>query len=333
MNKVIPKLMRNFLNREKRIGENNMGHFYIQQCLTEGIKCIRDKKLKESMRCIKSALPATMAAQITYIKHWGKVIHWNKPKSLDERLLVLHCKEYRKNAMITMCSDKYRVRTYIEKCGYKHLLTKLYGVYDNVSQIDFDILPDSFVIKCNHGCGYNIIVRDKEQINWMAEKDKLDKWMSINYGIRHDERVYSEIQPKIIIESLIETEDGCLPTDYKFISSYGRVICCLLVIDRGYNSKLLLIDRNFHRLKYINETDSFKEYLEDDYVKYRPKTYDEMWNIACNLSKDFPFVRVDLYDSNGEIFFGELTFSPHGCIHDYFTRQGNYWIGNKMLYP
>lgn len=310
-----------------------MRHFYIQQCLAEGMKCIKDKNLKGSMRCIKSALPVTVAAQITYLKHWRKMIHWNGPKSLDERLLVLHCREYRKNETITMCTDKYKVRKYIEKCGYKHILTKLYGVYDHASQIDFDILPDSFVIKCNHGCGYNIIVKNKAQMNRMMEIEKLNKWMSVNYGIRRDERVYTEIQPKIIIESLIETYDGNLPTDYKFISSYGRVICCLLVIDRGSDAKLILLDKNFRRLKYIKETESFKEYLEDDYDKYKPKTYDEMWNIASDLSKDFPFVRVDLYDSNGIPFFGELTFSPHGCIHDYFTTKGNYWIGSKMLYP
>lgn len=309
-----------------------MKYSYIQRCLAEEIKCIREKDKRGIMRCIKSALPAALASQITSFKNRG-VIHWNRPESLDEKLLVLHCREYRKNEKVTLCSDKYRVRKYVEQCGYGHILTKLYDVCDSASEIDFDVLPESFVIKCNHGCGYNVIVRSKSQINRAAEIKKLDRWMSRNYGIRSAERVYTEIVPKIIIENLIETEDGELPTDYKFLSSYGHVICCLLVIGRGRDVRLMLTDKNFNRLDFIRETESFRAYLDGDYKKYRPESYDEMWEAASGLSKEFPFVRVDLYDSRGRIFFGELTFSPHGCIHDYFTREGNEWIGKQILYP
>lgn len=311
----------------------DMKYSYVLRCLIEEIKCISDKDKKGAIRCIKSALPVTLANQITYFKNCGRLIHWNRPLSLDEKLLVLHSKEYKENEKITMCSDKYQVRKYIEQCGYEHILTKLYGVYNNTSEIDFDILPDSFVMKCNHGCGYNIVVRNKFHMDQTTEIKKLDQWLSINYGIRSAERVYTDIKRKIIIESFIETDDGGLPTDYKFFSSYGRVICCMLVIDRNLDAKLILVDKNFKRLEYINETDSFHAYSDDDYSKYKPKTYDEMWNVASDLSKAFPFVRVDLYDSNKQVFFGELTFSPHGCIHDYFTTQGNYWIGKQILYP
>ena len=115
----------------------------------------------------------------------------------------------------TICADKYLVRDYVESKGLGHLLNDIYKVYDSVDEINLNELPDEFIMKVNHGCGQNLICKDKFKLNWELEKKKFEKWLKTNHFYNSLEWVYKDIEPKIIVERLIKTEDGRPPKDYK----------------------------------------------------------------------------------------------------------------------
>ncbi len=203
-------------------------------------------------------------------------------------------------------------------------LIELIGSYSKAEDIDWSILPDRFVIKCNHGSGYNIVVKDKSKADQIKINQQLNYWLEENYGTISSELQYKKIVPQIIIEQFIEGENGSLPVDYKFFTSRGNVICCLVITGRNSKEERILVDRNFDDLNLYND------YSGENYHTLKPESYDEMLRVAETLSKDFPFVRVDLYDADGKVFFGELTFTPHGCNHDYLSDEAQKWIGSKI---
>lgn len=233
---------------------------------------------------------------------------------------------YKNSNLISQCADKLAVRRYIEACGsgMNKYLIELLGVYSHAEDIEWDLLPNKFVAKCNHGSGYNIIVKDKTTVNRDEICKRLNYWLDENYGILSSELQYKKIIPRIVIEKFIEGENGSLPVDYKFFASRGKVICCLLVTGRENKEERIYVDAEFNDLKLINE------YTGDDYHALKPASYDEMLKVAEMLSRDFPFVRVDLYDADGQVYFGELTFTPHGCNHDYLSDDAQMWIGRQI---
>ena len=202
------------------------------------------------------------------------------------------------------------------------ILNQIYGVFLNANEINWDIFPVSFVVKCNHGSGYNIIVKDKNKFNYSDAIKKLNYWMKEDFGIISSELQYKNIPRKIIVEKYIPSVDSSVPIDYKFFCSKGNVICCLVVLGRDKEEKRIYVDKDFNDLKFVDE------YRGTDYKRFKPKSYSQMIDVASSLSKDFPFVRVDLYDLQGSILFGELTFTPHGCIHKYLPIEAQKWIGS-----
>ena len=233
---------------------------------------------------------------------------------------------YQDNDLISQCADKLAVRNYIENLNpiMKKYLIELIGIYSKAEDINWNVLPNKFVIKCNHGCGYNIIVKDKTEEDKKAICRQLNYWLEENYGIISSELHYKKIVPQIIIEKFIEGKDGSLPIDYKFFVSRGKAICCLLIVGRDTVKQRIFVDEKFDDLKLVNE------YSGDDYHTLKPQSYDEMISVAKILGENFPFVRVDLYDTDGRVYFGELTFTPHGCNHDYLSYEAQKWIGDQI---
>lgn len=292
--------------------------------ITEIKHCLDKKNYKGVVRCIKSMFPPKLTGNLVFIKNHHRKINYKNPTLLDEKLLILREKEYYKNNLITQCSDKYAARKYIESKGYSDILNDLIGVYSSVNEIDWDTLPQQFAIKCTHGSGYNIIVRNKNK----EDKDQIFKqlnfWMKENYAIISSELHYYNITPKIIIEKFLQDKNGKLPTDYKFFASKGKVICCLLISGRENKLERIYVDESFYNLKLVSE------YTGKDYTLLKPDSFDKMIEISKNLSKDFSFVRVDLYDVDGQVVFGELTFTPHGCNHEYLSDTAQTWIGKQI---
>lgn len=213
--------------------------------------------------------------------------------------------------------DKVLVRDYISSKGLADYLPTLYTVWNDASKIDIDALPSAFALKANNGCGGHIICTDKSQLDVETVRKKMGKLLASPFSIR--EPHYKYIEPLIYAEEYIGmVQDGKLPVDYKFHCIKGKVNCILTCSNRSlerHSFELALFDTDWNVL-YDGLKPSHNKTIPE-----RPQHLEEMIDIARKLSEDFDFVRVDLYDVAGKIYFGELTFTPASSLLPYFTTQ------------
>lgn len=224
----------------------------------------------------------------------------DNPKRIDE--IIAWSKLYDLNPLKTNCSDKLKVRTYINSKKFNYILNEIYGIYDTFDEIDFEKLPNQFVIKCNHGSGFNIIVKNKNDFDKIEAKTKIDEWMSLNYAyIAGYEWQYEKIEHKIIIEKYLIQPI----IDWQWYMYKGN--CYGVSLSRKISPEIIehlaFVDRFGKKLNY---------YLgpKPNMHNYKSNTFDEMWPYVQELSKDFDFVRIDLYKVENKIYFSELTFTP-----------------------
>jgi hypothetical protein len=261
-------------------------------------------------------LPDKVYLNILFFRHHHRLLNLNDPQNFNDQIqwLKLNGKLERFSQFV----DKYTVRGYVESKIGKEYLVPMYGVWDNFDDIDFSLLPQQFVLKATHGCGYNYICKDKSKINLPIVKKNFDKWMKENFYIREREPQYKNCQPRIIAEKYLEDQSDQL-TDYKFYCSKGNVTDIQVNVDR-FSSNMIdqHMDVNWKTAKSI-QNKLFS--LSDKPVK-KPRQFSKMLLLAQKLSEDFPFVRVDLYYAEDKIYFGELTFTPgSGLIK--FDRTAN----------
>jgi hypothetical protein len=247
---------------------------------------------------------------VFYVEHEYRYIthhklHLKKPIRYTEKLQYLRLFVYPNDPKVVQCAGRVGVREYVKEIGLTDLLIPIYGVYDKFEDIDFSKLPDSFVMKCSHASGFNIIVRDKTKLNIPETKIKMEKWLATDYGAKTVERHYSLIKPQIIIEKFLGTATD-LPTEYKIHVFNGKARNLYVVTGRGKNIR--------YNQYYIDWTpfdgSQFNGWLKTDYPLEKPSNFSEMVRIAEKLAVPFPFVRIDLYDIKGKIYFGEMTFTP-----------------------
>ena len=241
--------------------------------------------------------------QYKYITHHK--LDWKGLNRYTEKLQYLRLYVYPKNDLVSKCAGRVGVREYVKEQGFDELLIKTYGVFDRFEDIDFSKLPNQFVLKCSHGCAMNYICYDKSQINYEELKKKFNKWLKTNYGKKTLELHYSKIKPQIIIEELM-LENGKLPTEYKIHVFNGKAKNLYVVTSRG-------VDIRYNNY-YIDWTpfdgSQFNGWKKTDYPLKKPSNFDKMVEVAEKLASKFPFVRVDLYNINGKIYFSEMTFTP-----------------------
>lgn len=251
----------------------------------------------------------------------------DNPTTFSDKLIYL--KMYYRNPLMTVCSDKYFVSDYVKLCGYENILRKFYGVYDNANQIDFDKLPEKFFIRCNHMSGCNYLV-EKDKINYKHTKKLFNLLLKFNYSYVAGEWSYKNIQPKILIEEVLENPDKSELIDYKFYCFDG--IPRYFMISKGelnHNVKNHKFNMKGESIDYLFKKESS---LKDDEIQM-PSNLNEMIEIVDKLCKPFPHVRVDLYNINGKIIFGELTFySNSGSVSVYseqYDKEIGSWIDLK----
>ena len=241
--------------------------------------------------------------QYQYITHHK--LNLNNPVRYTEKLQYLRLYVYPKDPEVSRCAGRVGVRDYVKECGYEDSLIPIYGVYDSFEEIDFDKLPDKFVMKCTHGSGMNYICYDKSKIDKNELNKKFKCWLKTNYGKKTVELHYSPIKPQIIIEELLE-ENGWLPVEYK-IHVYNGVARSLYVV----TSRNIDIRYNNYYIDWTPfDGSQFNGWKKTDHPLEKPANFDKMVSFAEKLAKKFPFVRVDLYDINGKIYFSEMTFTP-----------------------
>ena len=247
---------------------------------------------------------------IAYVKYQYRYITHHKlnlknPVRYTEKLQYLRLFVDPKDPEVIRCAGRVSVRDYVKEKGFEDALIPSLGVYDHFEDIPFDTLPSAFVLKCSHASGFNEIVKDKSQFHYEESKAKFDKWLSTDYGKKTMEPHYSKIKPQILIESYIGTPTD-LPVEYKIHVFNGTARNLYVVTGRGKDIR--------YTQYYIDWTpfdgSQFNGWLKSDTPLEKPKNFPDMVRMAEKLAAPFPFVRVDLYDVAGKIYFGEMTFTP-----------------------
>ena len=263
-----------------------------------------------------------------------KPIDLNNPKDLNEK--ILWAKLFSDTSKWTELADKYKVRDYVEGIGLGKYLVKLYAVWFDAKDVNFDVLPETFIIKANNGDGKgtNKIIRKSE----LTEEKKaelvkmIDKWLHRkNIGALHAAPQYKGMKPCVIAEEVLPCDpETTTLTDYKIWCFNGKAYYVWMCNDRsaGGNSAHVMtydLDWNAHPEFSVFNSD----YLRGE-IMPKPQNFEEMIQVAEKLSQGFPELRVDLYNVQGKIYFGELTFTSQGGFMDFYTPDFNLELGSKF---
>ena len=270
------------------------------------------------MSSIKGIIRSILPWQVRYFYDYSRIKHFPRLFQKDysdyifwDNLLGRHIKH-------AYLADKYEVRDYVKGKGLEKLLTKLYGVWDDPLMIDFDSLPQGFAMKCNHGCDMNIICPDKTLLDIDETKAKLSQWLNQEYEFRYEQQ-YRHIKPRIICEELIPyNSDGTFPADYKIHCANGKPVFIQACFERssGDEGRRVIYSPEWNDLHYVKKD----EYYSEQGLP-KPRHLDEMLEYASILSQGLKYARIDLYDSDDRVFFGEVTLTPFGGWLPYFTQE------------
>lgn len=263
------------------------------------------KKIAQKIRGVKQCLTRIspkLETAINYRYSCGEWLNWKEPQDINAKINWLKVNVYYNNPEITKCIDKYLVREWLKEKGKEELCPMLYGVYDKPEEINWDNLPCQVVIKCNHTCGANLIVKDKSKLDVDDAIKKLRQWQKEDYW-KEGEVQYKFIKKKIIAEEYLG--DGVNLKTFKFFCFNGEPKVLYLSMEE--DKYIDYYDMDFLKLPY-----SLPKHEHCPYNLKKPEKFNDMVHIARKLSAGFPFVRVDLYDSYGKIYLSELTFVPTG---------------------
>lgn len=257
--------------------------------------------------------PQKLASKL-YKDTMGKDLDWDNPKDLNEKINWM--KFNTDLSEWTRLSDKYRVREYLKERGREDLLVKLFGVWENANDIDFNALPDKFVLKSNHGCGTVILVKDKNTLDIPSVRKQMNDWLKHSYGTLTAEPHYLNIKPLLIAEELLENDnpDSTSLIDYKVFCVEGEIYCIMVCANRtfGKGMKAMFYDTDWNPKPEMLAG----AHTQDKVSIPRPSCLEELLKAAKDLSKGHHFVRADFYISKGKVYFGEMTFTPRGGYTD-----------------
>ncbi len=249
----------------------------------------------------------------------GKKLNLKNPKSYNEKLQWI--KLYDRKQEYTVMVDKYGVREYIkEKIGEEYLIPLL-GVWDSFDEIDFDKLPDQFILKCTHDSGGLVICKDKSKLDIEKAKTKINKCLKRNFYKYNREWVYKDVKPRIIAEKFMVDESGTELKDYKFFCFDGEPKAMFIATDRPHDTRFDFFDMEFNHLPFLNGHPMATKEIK------KPAGFDEMAELARKLSSGIRHVRTDFYDINGKIYFGEITFFHHSGFTPFEPEEWDYKFG------
>lgn len=278
---------------------------------------------------MKAYMPRTRAKLAYYVAYREKC-NLDEPKTFSEKLLWLSLNTYRNNPLILRLSDKYLVREYISNKGYEDILNTLHYVWNKKENIDFEILPPKFVLKMSQGCQTNILCPDKMKLDINKSVSIIKKWDSNQY--LYDKMMadiggisVNDMKKYYICEEYLEQENQKELVDYKIYCFNGEPKAILVIGDRFDQKKGAFMSMDWD---YISDLKG--QYRRSESVFEKPKSLKKMIEVSKTLSAEFPFVRVDLYDINGRVVFGELTFFPNGCIKMQETKLEGKSMGELL---
>lgn len=269
-------------------------------------------------------------AKIKYKENTGKKLNLDNPKYFNEKLWWL--KINNRNALMTQCSDKVEVREYLSSINLDNLLTDICGVYEKAEDIPFENLKGKFFIKCNHVSGINAIFDSNNTQNFNREKfnKNFNSALHMNYYFQSREWNYKNIKPKILVENFLETEEPLL--DFRFFCFHGKVKMIFVDIDTASedgshnpHAKRNIYDTNFNLMNFTVGRENF-----DTNLVQKPDNLDLMIEYAEKISNPFIFCRVDLYNLNGQIKFGEITFYPGGATQQFSSEEADLEVSSWL---
>lgn len=267
-------------------------------------------------------------ADMMHERHTGKRLNLENPQTFDEK--VWYLKLHDKDGLKTVCTDKYDVREYVSQCGLGHILNEVYGVYDSFREVPFDILPDRFFMKCSHTSGANVIYDRNKPFDYAYYKNEFNFWMRRNYYWGSREWNYRNLKPRIVCEKVISDSQGRLPVDYKFMCFGGKARLMFMGIgisteggEHASDGYCDVFDMDFNWLPITDERKHYKRELIQ-----KPENWEQMVEYAQILSKPFRHCRVDLYNVDGKIYFGEITFHHGGGCNNIEPEEWCYTMGS-----
>ena len=257
-------------------------------------------------------------------------LNLDEPRSLNEKIQWL--KIHDRRDINTILADKYGVRDYIKREFGEEYLIPLVMVTHNPKEIVPENLPDyPFIVKCNHDSGHYQIVRDKSSIDWKKLQVDLKWWMSFNYYYLDREWQYKNMVPKIIVEKLLFDKNGKIPNDYKLHCINGKVDFVYVSVDREGKNKRNIYDRDWQPLPFVF---AGKEKIKKGAIRGEeinpPASYQQMLTFAEKIAKLYDYVRVDFYDVDGKLYFGEVTHHHGGGFDQIRPIEWDYKIGEKI---
>ena len=291
----------------------NIKKFFINKKFRRGVlashgflRCISDKKFVEKGYYIRT----------------GKRLNLDNPTTYNDKLNWI--KIYDHNPLYTTMVDKYEVKKYAaEIIGEEYIIPTL-GVWDKFKDIDFDSLPDQFVLKCTHDSGGLVICKDKSKLDIKAAKKKINKSLRRNYYDYGREWPYKNVKPRIIAEKFMTDGSGGL-VDYKTYNVDGKSYMCLVCLDRHLKqTKFHFVSKDWELLRYTKVSKDAPE----GWTPEKPASMDKMYELAEKLSVGLPFARVDFYDVDGHPYLGEITFFPDGGIEMWNSPKFQAYMGD-----
>lgn len=257
----------------------------------------------------------------------GYPLNLDNPRTFNEKLQWL--KLYNRRPEYTMMVDKFEVKKYVaSKIGEEHVIPTL-GVWNSVDEIDFDKLPNQFVLKCTHDSGGLVICRDKNTLDINHAKELLNKYMKRDFYMVWREWPYKNVPHRIIAEKYMEDSSGEL-RDYKFFTFNGEPKVLFIATERtceNSETKFDFYDMDFNHLDITNGHPNSDNYIE------KPESFEEMKKYAKILSQNIPHLRVDFYEVNGKVYFGELTFYHWSGFVPFEPNKWDYTFGDWLALP
>ena len=289
-------------------------------------KIINNKNIRFRILSLLRFVPDDLMLKIQYRIKLGRKLNLENPKRYTEK--IQWYKINHRDPIMAECADKFLVRDFVKSRGLEHILNDLYAKFDSYDDIAIDDLPESFVLKHSNGSGTNLIVRDKSKLKLDEVKKKFKDYMAQSNASAGREWVYNVNKPVIVAEKLLEDseqKDGIY--DYKFLCFDGTPCCVWKDIGRYTDHR-----RNFYDMEW-NDLHITSDHPRSDFSEPRPAKFEEMIEIASTLSKGFPAVRVDLYQVDNRVVFGEMTFYPWSGYVQFVPDEFDFELGKKFVLP
>lgn len=286
------------------------------------------KRFKLRMLRKMTFLPPIKYAKYSHEYYTGKKLDLKNPKEFNEK--IQWYKVFYHPKKLNQLVDKYAVRAYVEdKIGSKYL-NEFYGIYKSFSEINFDKLPNQFVVKATHASSYNLIVKDKSTLNKKKVRLLFKKWLRTNQYYRTgQEWAYKDVLPRLLVEKFLKENGQTSLIDYKFYCFNGVAKFLEIHLDREDDHKRAFYDLDFKKLPFRNV--SLKQSIDKELIK--PATFEEMIALSEKLADKLPYVRVDFYSIKDKIIFGEMTFYPSDGKKDFYPEEYNKSLGDLFNIP